>query len=84
MIYAITKFILLTYVVTAMLSASYIYAKRKSFELAATLVVNENVRHKGLSKTEIALLKGVRLSRLLLIGCVVIMIFIELVRLARF
>ena len=84
MIYAITKYFLIMYVVAAMLCASYIYAKRKSLELAATLVVNENVRLRGLSKIEVALLKWVRLSRLSLIGCMVIMIFIELVRLARY
>jgi hypothetical protein len=69
---------------TAILFSGYIYATRKNFQLAVSLLASEDVRHKGLSKIEVALLKVIRLSRLSVIVCGVIMIFIELVRLARF
>lgn len=83
MIYTIGIYLLVMFFVMSILFVGYVYAKRKNFWLALSLLADENFRHKGLSKIEITLLKGVRLSRLSIMVCVVIVIFIDLVRLAR-
>lgn len=83
MIYALTKYLLIMWFATSILFGGYMYATRKSFDLALSLLASENFRHKGLSKIEVALLKGVRLSRLSVIVRGAILLFIELVRLAR-
>lgn len=82
-IYTITKYLLIMWFATSILFGGYIYATRKSFDLALSLLASENFRHKGLSKFEVALLKGIRLSRLSVIVCVAIIIFVEIVGLAR-
>jgi hypothetical protein len=75
---------LIAWFAASILFAGYIYATRRSIDLAVSLLASEDIRHKGLSKIEIALLKGIRFSRLSVIVCAVIMIFIELVRLSGF